>query len=74
MHMITKASLRHALGFETDAQVAGFFGITPSAVSLWGEDEPIPELRQLQAQRRRPDLFAPPVEQGTQPAAAAGVV
>ena len=58
MSAITKAGLRQALKFDTDAEIAGFFGITASAVSLWKEDGPIPELRQLQARQRRPDLFA----------------
>ena len=74
MHTITKARLREALGFDTDAQVAEFFDISPSAVSLWKEDGPIPELRQLQALRRRPDLFALPVEQGAPRTTADGVV
>lgn len=54
---LTKRRLREALQYTSDAEVAVFFGITPSAVSQWREDDPIPELRQLQAERKRPDLF-----------------
>ncbi len=54
---ITKAELRKTLGFDTDAQLAEFFDITASAISLWKEDGPVPELRRLQAQQRRPDAF-----------------
>ena len=68
MSAITKAEFRQAMKFETDAEIAGFFGITASAVSLWKEDGPIPELRQLQAQRRRPDLFQPPPAEAAAPA------
>ena len=54
---LTKRQLREALKFTTDAELAAFFGVTGSAVSQWEEDKPIPELRQLQAERKRPDLF-----------------
>lgn len=59
MERITKRELRTALRLETDAEVATFYGISASAVSQWAEDEPIPELRQLQAEVRRPELFTP---------------
>jgi hypothetical protein len=39
--------------------VAAFFEISSSAVSQWGEDAPIPELRQLQAAQREPGRFTP---------------
>lgn len=55
----SKRELRERLEFTTDVEVARFFGISGSAVSQWGEDEPLPELRQLQAARKRPDLFDP---------------
>lgn len=55
---LTKAELRTALG-TTDAGVADFFEISRAAVAQWSEHEPIPELRQLQAERKRPDLFGP---------------
>lgn len=54
---LTKAALRSLLELETDAALADFFGISRSAVAQWPEDGPIPELRQLQAERARPDLF-----------------
>lgn len=59
MSPLTKRKLRALLEVDTDSQVAEFFGISPSAVSQWSLDDPIPELRQLQAERKRPDLFGP---------------
>jgi hypothetical protein len=59
MGTLTKQEIRKRLGVETDTEVAAFFDITLSAVSQWREDAPIPELRQLQAERKRPDLFGP---------------
>lgn len=56
---LTKRRIREALGFSTDVEVAAFFGVSASAVSQWAEDDPIPELRQLQAERKRPDVFGP---------------
>lgn len=73
MSAITKAEFRQAMKFETDAEIAGFFGITASAVSLWKEDGPIPELRQLQARQRRPDLFQQPPPETAAPASLARV-
>ena len=64
----TKAQLRTALEV-TDAGLADFFGITRAAVAQWPEEEPIPELRQLQARQRRPDLFATPQPDQAAPAA-----
>jgi hypothetical protein len=60
MEPITKTFLRKALSVDTDAALAQFFGISASAVSQWPEDRPIPEIRQLQLEKRRPDLFAEP--------------
>lgn len=57
MTKITKRQLRERLNVETEAAIAGFFGISASAVSQWDEDAPIPYLRQLEAERKRPDLF-----------------
>ncbi|MEO6103126.1 MAG: hypothetical protein ABIP44_05740 [Pseudoxanthomonas sp.] len=54
---LTKKSFKNALGIGTDAEVASFFQISAAAVSQWGEEDPIPEKRQLQATLRRPDLF-----------------
>jgi len=58
MSALTKAEFRKVMDFKTDSEIAGFFGITASAVSLWGDNSPIPELRMLQAKQRRPELFA----------------
>jgi DNA-binding transcriptional regulator YdaS (Cro superfamily) len=67
MSQITKRQLRTALNLETDSALAVFFGISPSAVSQWPLDEPIPMLRALQAEVKRPDVFAtgsrPPSDQ-----------
>lgn len=56
MDQITKRQLRRALGVEVDSAVAEFFGISASAVSQWGDDEPLPEKRQLQLALHHPDL------------------
>ena len=42
------------------AGLAAFFEITPGAVSQWGDDDLLPELRRTQLQLRRPDLFLQP--------------
>ena len=54
---ITKNQAKERLGFTTDAELARFFEIGRWAVGQWPDDEPIPELRQLQLQQRRPDLW-----------------
>lgn len=59
MEPIYKHTLRSRLGFQTDREVADWFGISQQAVGQWPDDRPIPELRQLQAERKRPDLFGP---------------
>lgn len=59
---MTKAEARAALGFTMDKELAEFFGVGKAAVSNWGEDEALPEVRQWQLRARRPDLF------GTTPA------
>ena len=69
---LTKAQLRDALG-ATDAGLADFFGITRAAVAQWPDDEPVPELRQLQARQRRPDLFQQPPAETAAPASLARV-
>lgn len=72
MTQITKRTLRTALGPGTrDVAIADFFGITQAAVSQWGEDDPIPEMRALQAMHKRPDLF-PPAATSAQPVDAEG--
>jgi transcriptional regulator with XRE-family HTH domain len=60
MSQLTKQHLRTALKLKHEHEIAEFFGISPSAVSQWPEETPIPELRQLQAITKRPDLFSPP--------------
>ena len=59
---MTKRSVRTALGFERDIQMARFFGVGKAAVSAWAENEPLPEARQWQARALRPDLFDLPTE------------
>jgi hypothetical protein len=54
---ITKAQAKKLLEVETDADLARFFEIGRWAVGQWPENEPMPELRQLQLRARRPDLF-----------------
>lgn len=55
---ISKKALRELLGFDTDAELARYFGISRSSVSEWGEYDPVPELRVLQAMRRSPEKFS----------------
>lgn len=57
---MTKRNVKEALGIETDAELARFFGIGRWAVGQWGENDPIPEGRQWQARAQRPDLFPAP--------------
>lgn len=45
------------LGFEYQYQLADFFDVTEGAVSQWPADAPLPPLRVLQLETRRPDLF-----------------
>lgn len=54
---LTKRAIKGALGIETDAELARFFGIGRWAVGQWPEDQPIPEARQWQLRAKRPDLF-----------------
>lgn len=57
MNRLTKIELRDRLGFTQDAELADFFGISASAVSQWGDEVPVPKLRQFEAERRRPSAF-----------------
>lgn len=61
---ITKRKARELLGVN-DAGLAKFFSVTPGAVSQWADDAPLPELRQLQAIHRAPDIFGQAPETGT---------
>jgi hypothetical protein len=54
---MTKRAVKEALAFETDADLARFFGIGRWAVGQWDEDKPIPEGRQWELRAKRPDLF-----------------
>lgn len=47
----SKRSAKAALGLETDAALAEFFGVSRAAVSQWPEDAALPDLRQLQLER-----------------------
>jgi hypothetical protein len=54
---LTKREVKSRLGFDTDADLARFFGIGRWAVGQWADDQPIPEGRQWQVRALRPDLF-----------------
>lgn len=54
---MTKRTVREALGFTLDRQLAEFFGTSKQAVSNWQEDEPLPPRRRWQARALRPDVF-----------------
>lgn len=62
---MTKRAVASALGLQTDADLARYFDVTRSAVTQWGDDEPIPEMRQLQLRLRRPDLFVVTLKQSS---------
>lgn len=68
---LTKEELRSRLQVDTDAALADFFGISRSAVAQWADHAPIPELRRLQAQLKRPDLFDEDTPEPHRPRAAA---
>lgn len=57
-YQITKKDLRRLLGLDTDAELARYYGISRSSVSEWGDDDPVPELRVLQAMQRNPEKFS----------------
>lgn len=57
---MTKRNVKAALGFDTDAELARFFGIGRWAVGQWPDDKPIPEGRQWQLRAKRPELFPEP--------------
>lgn len=57
---LTKTQVKKALGLQTDADLARFFGIGRWAVGQWPDDAPIPEARQWQARALRPDVFGQP--------------
>lgn len=53
----SKRQVRTRLGFQTDAELARFFGISRSAVSQWPKEFPIRALRQYILHQRYPNLF-----------------
>lgn len=53
---ITKRTARERLAVN-DAGLAAFFNITPSAVSQWADDEPLPTPRQWELMARKPSIF-----------------
>jgi hypothetical protein len=54
---MTKASVKAALGFKSDAELARFFDVHRQAVGQWEENKPIPGARQWELRVRRPELF-----------------
>jgi hypothetical protein len=57
---MTKENVKNALGLKTDTDLAEFFNIYPQAVSLWGDNKPIPIRRQLELHISHPKLFKAP--------------
>lgn len=59
---MTKSQLKRKLkaaGFKsTNRAIAELFGIYPQAVQAWPENRKLPELRILQLQKMRPELFS----------------
>ena len=66
---MTKRAVKKALEIETDAELGRFFKISRRGPNLWGDDDPIPPLRQLQLHVMRPDLFGPAPVAGEKKAA-----
>lgn len=56
---MTKTEAKAALNLNTDAALARVFGINRWAVGQWRDDEPIPELRELQLHIKFPEVFGP---------------
>jgi len=54
---LTKRSVKDALGFTKDIELARFLGVSRQAISRIGEDDFLPEGRQWQVCALRPDLF-----------------
>jgi hypothetical protein len=57
---MTKRAVKEALGITSDAELGRVFNLSRRAPHLWPDDEPIPELRQLQLQVMRPEIFGGP--------------
>lgn len=67
---MSKTAVKKVLGFESDAELARFFGLSRGAVFHWPEGDPIPESRQWELKARRPDVFGPaPKKKGARRAA-----
>lgn len=54
---ITKRKAKKRLGLKSDYALAKFFDCTRMAVSLWGEDTPLPKQRQQYLRAVHPDKF-----------------
>lgn len=60
---MTKRSVKEALGFKTDVELALLLGISKQAVSQMGdEDDELPEGRKWQLRAMRPDLWPAPTD------------
>lgn len=55
---MTKPQLMEILGFKKQNELAEYYDISEAAVSLWPDDKPVPELRELQARERNPEKFS----------------
>jgi hypothetical protein len=54
---LTKLQIMGVLGFTKQVELADYFQISEQAVSQWPDEEPIPELRELQARQRDQSKF-----------------
>lgn len=54
---LTKRELRDRLGLKSDAALAAYFPVTRAAVAQWGEEEPVPVRRLMEAVIRNPEAF-----------------
>lgn len=67
---MSKTAVKKVLGFDSDAELARFFGLSRGAIFHWPEADPIPESRQWELKARRPDLFGPAPKKKRTPKAA----
>jgi hypothetical protein len=58
---LTKREVRHALRLR-DGQLARLLGVGKGAVSMWPDDQPIPDGRQWQLRALFPEQFPLPAE------------
>lgn len=54
---MSKSSVKAVLGIKSDAELGRLLGVSRKAVWFWPDDDPLPELRQLQLRLKYPAKF-----------------